>query len=55
LNENNLFFDQAGYAFALKPEKFRYVQTTIAAPEPQKPALSYADRIIKSEYYTIKI
>lgn len=55
LEENNLFFDQAGYAFALKPEKFRYEPTTIAAPAPQKPALSYADRVITTDYYSIKI
>lgn len=55
LEETNLFFDKAGYAFALKPEKFRYKQTTIDAPAPQKPALSYADRVITTDYYSIKI
>ena len=53
LEENNLFFDQAGYAFVLKPEKFRYKQTTIPAPPEQKLALSYADRNIKTKYFKV--
>lgn len=55
LEESNLFFDKAGYAFVLKPEKFRYFQKTIPAPPPPAKALSYEDRVIKSDYYTITI
>jgi hypothetical protein len=55
LEENNLFFDQAGYAFVLKPEKFRHQQLTIDAPRPQRRALSYADRVITTEHYSITI
>jgi len=52
LEENNLFFDQAGYAFVLKPEKFRYVQPTIDAPPPQNPALSYETNVVETNVVT---
>jgi hypothetical protein len=55
LEENNLFFDQAGYAFALKPEKFRYKPTTIDSPPPQKQALSYAPRFVVTDNYSYEI
>jgi hypothetical protein len=55
LEENNAFFDKAGYAFVLKPERLRYTEVTIAAPTPQKPELSYATRTIKKDYYSFNI
>jgi hypothetical protein len=55
LAENNAFFDNAGYAFVLKPERLRYVPVKIAAPIPQKPELSYATRTIKKDYYSFNI
>ncbi len=55
IEENDMFFDIAGYAFCLKPEKFRYIQETIPVPPPQKPELSYATRDIKSDYYNFNI
>jgi len=55
LEENTLFFDRAGYAFVLKPEKFRYKPVTIAAPTPQRPELSYATRTITKDYYEFNI
>lgn len=55
LEENDMVFDLAGYAFALKPENLRYVPVTINAPPPQNPQLSYATRSVSSDYYSFKI
>ena len=55
LEESDMFFDFAGYAFALKPEKLRYVPVTIDAPPPQNPEVSYATRSISSDYYQFDI
>ena len=51
LEENAVFFDEAGYAFALKPQDLRYVEVTIPEPPPQNPAYSYGTRNIKTDYY----
>jgi hypothetical protein len=51
LKENASFFNEAGYAFALKPENLRYQEVTIAKPKPQNPAYSYATRNVKTNYY----
>jgi hypothetical protein len=58
--DNNLefyesFFAENGHAFVLKPENLRYVQVTIPAPTPQNPKLSYANRPVKSDYYSFNI
>ena len=55
LEENNLFFDEQGHAFVLKPEKLRYVPETIPAPPPQDPKLSYATRTVSSDFYNFEI
>jgi hypothetical protein len=55
LMENTLFFDRAGYAFALKPPDLRYQIVTIDSPIEQNPALSYEDRLIETPYYTTTI
>jgi len=55
LEENNAFFDKAGYAFVLKPESLRYTPVKIVAPTPQKPELSYATRTIEKDYYSFNI
>jgi hypothetical protein len=55
LEESDMFFDFAGYAFVLKPEKLRYVPVTIDAPPPQNPEVSYATRSISSDYYPFDI
>ena len=55
LQENNQFFDLAGYAFVLKPENLRYKEVTIAAPTVPNPALSYETRTVSSDYYSFKI
>jgi len=41
------FFDNAGSAFALKPEHLRYVPVTIEAPPPPAPGLAFATREFK--------
>jgi hypothetical protein len=55
LAENNTFFDEQGHAFVLKPEKLRYVPETIPAPPAQDPALSFATRDVKSDFYNFEI
>lgn len=52
LMENALFFDQAGYAFALKPADLRYQPVTIPAPTPQNSDYSYATRNVSTDYYS---
>lgn len=55
LEENDLFFDDEGHAFVLKPEKLRYIPETIEAPAPQDPNLSYATRTVSSDFYKFEI
>jgi hypothetical protein len=55
LEENDIFFDEAGHAFVLKPEKLRYKQETIPAPPAQNPAVSFATRTISSDFYKFEI
>jgi hypothetical protein len=55
LSENALFFDRAGYAFALKPKELRYKEVTIPTPTPQNPNYSYATRTVSSDYYNFKV
>lgn len=52
LMENALFFDRAGYAFALKPADLRYEPVTVPAPTPQNPDYSYATRTATTDYYS---
>ncbi len=54
LQENASFFNQAGYAFALKPPHLRYSVVTISNPKKQKPSYSYQTRNIKTDYYNFK-
>ena len=54
LMENALFFDRAGYAFALKPADLRYEPITVAAPTQQNPEYSYATRNASTDYYSFK-
>lgn len=51
LEENTVYFDNAGYAFALKPENLRYEPVVIPMPTPQNKALSYETRTVKKDYY----
>jgi hypothetical protein len=55
IEENDIFFDENGYAFVLKPEKLRYVPVTIPLPPPQNPELSYAPRTVQSDFYKFDI
>jgi hypothetical protein len=55
IEENDIFFDENGYAFVLKPEKLRYIPVTISAPPPQNPELSYATRTVQSDFYKFEI
>jgi len=55
LEENELFFDEKGYAFVLKPENLRFIPVVIDDPKPQNPELSYANREISSNYYNFTI
>jgi len=54
LMENTLFFDRAGYAFALKPMDLRYQPVTVPLPTPQLPQYSYATRTAATDYYNFK-
>jgi len=44
-------FNEAGYAFALKPEQLRYKPVTIKVPKKQNPAYSFAPRTIEKPYF----
>ena len=55
LAENNVFFDEQGHSFVLKPEKLRYVPETIPAPPAQDPELSFATRDVSSDFYNFEI
>ena len=55
VEENDVFFNQNGYAFVLKPEALRYIPVTIPAPPPQNPELSYATRTVQSDFYKFDI
>ena len=55
IEENDIFFDENGYAFVLKPEKLRYIPITIPLPPPQNPELAYAPRTVQSDFYKFNI
>lgn len=55
LIQNALFFDRAGYAFALKPAHLRYQPVIVPEPIPQKPEYSYATRNSSTDYYSFNI
>ena len=55
IEENDIFFDENGFAFVLKPEKLRFIPVTIPLPPPQNPELSYATRTVESDYYKFDI
>jgi hypothetical protein len=54
MEENAVFFNQCGYAFALKPERLRYIPVVIPEPEKQNPNYSYETREVKSDFYQFK-
>ena len=55
IEENDIFFEENGYAFVLKPEKLRYIPITIPLPPPQNPELAYATRTVQSDFYKFDI
>ena len=55
LEENAMFFDRTGSAFALKPLALRYVPITIPDPTPQNPNYSYATRTVSSDFYSFNV
>ena len=55
VEESDIFFNEAGSAFVLKPEKLRYIPVVLKTPPPQNPDVSYATRTIESDYYKIDI
>jgi hypothetical protein len=55
IEENDIFFDENGYAFVLKPENLRYIPVTIDLPPPQNPELAYATRTVQSDFYKFNI
>jgi hypothetical protein len=55
IEENDIFFDENGYAFVLKPEPLRYIPVTIPLPPPQNPELSFATKTVQSDFYKFEI
>lgn len=55
LEENDMFFNDEGHAFVLKPEKLRYVPEIIPDPPAQDPNVSFATREVKSDFYSFEI
>jgi hypothetical protein len=55
LEENAMFFDRTGSAFALKPDGLRYTPITIPDAKPQNPNYSYATRNVSSDYYNFNM
>jgi hypothetical protein len=55
VEENDIFFDEKGYAFVLKPDNLRYIPVTIPLPPAQNPELSYATRSVSSDFYSFNI
>jgi len=51
LEENNAFFEKAGSAFVVKPDRLRYSAVTINLTEENDPLLSYAPRTVTTDYY----
>ena len=55
LEENDMFFDETGYAFCLKPEKLRYIPIVVEVPPLPNPDVSYSTRTVSSDYYNFNI
>jgi hypothetical protein len=56
LDENNKFFEKAGYAFVKKPEKLLLQEKdeTIKKPPAQNPEYSYATRSVNTNLYSFQ-
>jgi hypothetical protein len=55
LTAYNTLFEQAGYAFLLKPLKLRYVPVTVEEAPPIDPNLSYGYKEHKTNYYNFNL
>lgn len=55
VEESDAFFNAAGTAFVLKPERLRYVPVEIPVPPPQNPDVSYATRTVQSDFYKFNV
>jgi len=55
IEENDIFFDEVGYAFVLKPEPLRYKEIVVDTPESQDPKLSYETRQISTDFYNFDV
>lgn len=55
VEENDVFFNENGFAFVLKPEPLRYKPITIETPPEQNPEVSYATRTVEADYYKFDI
>jgi len=55
IEENDILFDENGYAFVLKPEHLRHIPITIPLPPPQNPELAFATRTVQSDFYKFNI
>ena len=51
----DLFFDEAGSAFVLKPVNLRYIPVTIDKPAPPPASNSYDQRNVSTDYYSFSI
>jgi hypothetical protein len=55
LEENDMFFNDAGHSFVLKPERLRYIPEIIPDPPAQDPNVSFATRDVSSDFYQFEI
>jgi len=55
VEENDFFFNEKGKAFVLKPEGMRPQVVTLKDPPVQDPKLYYTDRVLKTDYYELKV
>jgi hypothetical protein len=55
VEENDLFFNEKGHAFVLKPPNLRMVDVVLPPPPEQKPELYYDSREVKSDFYNLPV
>ena len=51
----DLFFDEEGSAFSLKPENLRFISVTLDTPPAPPESYSYAQRDVSTDYYSFSI
>jgi hypothetical protein len=55
VEENDMFFNEDGHAFALKPLNLRPIVTVIDDPVTQNPAYSYETRTVEGSFYKLDV